>query len=183
MSWTFFYLAEKKQFFCIYQIMKILVSSYTSVINWLEMYAHAKVINVNMMGKKKWSCREFWLTKKQDENMAMNSLTEPMRKSSLCHDKRSHRGTWCLPAQRNLATGRRWKSRTNVYEGSKINLIQKATENFPLEETFVLRYHRTSRNTTEGVIAVSASWRPVTGADLIIKEDPPPTGRLWWTKF
>lgn len=167
--------------------MKILVSSYTYVINsyWLEVHAHAKVINVSMMGKKnkKWSCREFWLTKKQDENMAMNSLSEPVRKSSLCHDKRNHRGTWCLPAQRNLATGRRWKSRTNVYEGSKINLIQKATENFPLEETFVLRYHRTSRNTTEGVIAVSASWGPVTRADLIIKQDPPPIGRLWWTKF
>lgn len=62
-------------------------------------------------------------------------------------------------------------------EGSKINLIQKATGNFPREETFVLHYHRTSRNTTEGVI-VSANWRPVTGADLIIKQDPPPIGRL-----
>lgn len=139
--------------------MKILVSSYTYVINQLEMHAHAKVINVSRKkGKKKgknnkkWSCREFWLTKKQNENMAMNSLSEPVRKSSLCHDKRSHRGTRCLPAQRNPATERRWKSRTNVYKESKINLIQKATKNFPLEETFVLRYHRTSRNTTEGVM-------------------------------
>lgn len=40
--------------------MKILVSSYTYVINWLEIHAHAKAINVSMMGKKnkKWSCRE-----------------------------------------------------------------------------------------------------------------------------
>lgn len=134
--------------------MGILVSSYTYVINssWLEMHAHTKVINFSIMGKKnkKRSCREFWLTKQQDENMAKNSLSEPTRKSSLCHDKRNHRGTRCLPAQRNLATGRRWKSRTDVYGGSKINLIQKATGNFPGEETLVLRYHRTSRNTTEG---------------------------------
>lgn len=37
--------------------MKILVSNYTCVINLLEIHAHAKAINVSMMGKKnkKWS--------------------------------------------------------------------------------------------------------------------------------
>lgn len=123
----FFYLEKKSAPYrrdsqaCIYQIMGILVSNFTYVINssWLEMHAHTKVINFSIMGKKNknWSCREFWLTKKQDENMAVNSLSEPARKSSLCHDKRNHRGTWCLPEQRNLATGRRWKSRTDVYGG------------------------------------------------------------------
>lgn len=113
----FFFLAQEKKNVLyigdfevyIYQIMGIWVSNYMYVINssWLEM--HAQVIKFGIMGKKnkKWNCREFWLTKKQNENMAMNSLSEPMRKNSLCHDKRNHRGTQCLLAQRNLATGRR----------------------------------------------------------------------------
>ena len=45
------------------------------------MHACTKAVNFIMVGKKnkKWSCGEFWLTKKQVENMAMNSLSEPMR--------------------------------------------------------------------------------------------------------
>lgn len=133
----------------IYQIMGICVSNYAYVINssWLEMHAHTMVINIRIMGKtRNWAVGSYDSQRNRMKIWLWTIWVSLWERVHSAITKKSQ-GNAMLASTKKSSNRQEVKVKKR---GSKINLIQKATGNFPREETLVLPYRRTSRNTTGG---------------------------------